>query len=904
MYPEEIVSQGEHALEVYLTACSQGTVATVFLRVDVVGRDGVGKTSLTKSLTLQQFNYDELSTTGVRFDPKCQIIVKEAADWTTPLSSRDYGDMYDKNIVTFMSESLDRSEVRNEYLSSKQEKRPMRAVKDIHDSFHDSSTIGQSLEKSFEDFEKRFSMASSHVSDSHPPERSHLVNTLDRDIQISNSDFEVPPHSRQHQGKAFSKESPNDAGRLASVAESAAPRAADSTGGCVPLESEELGTDAESTAPGRQHDDDVENAEIADSANATGCTTAEQDRSVECRYLSADVERTPDTSGELQSTDHKASRLRNVPKKIKERVTDCLKDRKSIRNAKKEKVVTIVDYAGQNVFYATHRLFFAKDSFYYVVFDASQRLHSASESTFRVEGRIIYISSNDRTNYDRVVEWMSAIHVMEADDSRRIMLFEDVGIASPAMFLVGTHVDKLKDQPGELEKQDEFMRKSLEGSVLLQHVVWAKKGQMCFFVDNTLTDPDTNSVDEEVKLLRSKTEEVAQKVAQLHVLPISWLKFEQEVREVKEADKSMKTALMEELLQLAMKTAGIKDREEFMVLLRYLSNRAVLLYHPKALKSEEDEVVMDVEWLTGELEKVITIRTEHDVPPMLRNDVTRAKEKGIVTSSLIQHLLSESRSSQRLIISLMTHFDLLCQYLGFDSHSMENAKDKRDFVTATGEQGCQSHDDCVQCTAYFIPCLLEKASPLKSEHTPSSSTTMPLVLFSHDIRIPQQLFYRLLTRLCKEFPRLPVLYQNVGYFHVHQGHKLEFSLSSNILQMTVLTKSNVIPSPRVCAKIREYIVTTVDDAKQDGMAGLKVQLGFLRAAYSSSGSTAHDFVSLSGYPADRTSLYIASSGEEVDPPPELRVWYANISQPVRRLSCYYSSYLPNRLLVLFSAGAM
>jgi hypothetical protein len=30
--------------------------------------------------------------------------------------------------------------------------------------------------------------------------------------------------------------------------------------------------------------------------------------------------------------------------------------------------------------------------------------------------------------------------------------------------------------------------------------------------------------------------------------------------------------------------AGIKTKEEFEVLLRYLSNRTVLLYHPKATK--------------------------------------------------------------------------------------------------------------------------------------------------------------------------------------------------------------------------------------------------------------------------------------------------------------------------------
>ena len=78
---------------------------------------------------------------------------------------------------------------------------------------------------------------------------------------------------------------------------------------------------------------------------------------------------------------------------------------------------------------------------------------------------------------------------------------------------------------------------------------------------------------------------------------------------------------MEELLHLANKAAGIKVKETLEVLLHYLSNRAVLLYHPKALECGEEEVVLDVKWLMSQIEKVITIHT--NVPLMLENDVRR-----------------------------------------------------------------------------------------------------------------------------------------------------------------------------------------------------------------------------------------------------------------------------------------
>ncbi|XP_062505019.1 ankyrin-3-like [Corticium candelabrum] len=123
-FPEEIVSPGEAALRVYLSYCSEGSAVNVFLRVDVVGRDGVGKTSLTKSLTLQKFNPDEPSTIGVVFDPKCQIIVKEACDWTKPLTSADYAEIYEKNVVINMAEALDTPEVKDQYFKSKESEYP------------------------------------------------------------------------------------------------------------------------------------------------------------------------------------------------------------------------------------------------------------------------------------------------------------------------------------------------------------------------------------------------------------------------------------------------------------------------------------------------------------------------------------------------------------------------------------------------------------------------------------------------------------------------------------------------------------------------------------------------------------------------------------------------------------
>jgi hypothetical protein len=581
-----------------------------------------------------------------------------------------------------------------------------------------------------------------------------------------------------------------------------------------------------------------------------------------------------------------------VPENVKKEVTKCLRDKKRLEKMQQEIVVTVLDYAGQHVFYATHHMCLSKTGFYYVVFDASQPLDAKNPSLFRVrKGTVLHIPTffDNETNIDRLLEWMSAIHIMEPDHSDQIMLFDEVGIASPAMFLIGTHADKLRKGRGLLKRQDKLMQQKLKGTVLAKHIIWAskKRNRMCFYVDNTITNPQSGRVDPQVHLLRQMTEEVARKVAQHHTLPISWLKVEQEVREVKVSGER-KTISVDDLFQKAKVSAGIKTREELEVLLHYLSNRAVLLYRPKALKSGEEKVVLDVEWLVKQLEKVVTIHA--DVPPKFKDDITRTEQRGIMTSSLIKYLLSECNCDQELIISLMNHFDLLCEYAGFEAHDLHRADRERDFLSLDGIEETPSLDDIhsTKNCDYFVPCLLQKTSHLESEQIDVSLRTMPLILSSAPLHIPRSLFYRVLTHLCKRFRRLPDLYSNVGYFHVFPGHRLEFSLNRYSFQFVILSETQMPPTSTVCACARRYIVNAVETLKQEGMAGLQLHLGFHKNATSlpllsivattkKEEEEEEDFISLHGFPDQRLELY-NNRKRQLLCPPDLFIWYPQLIQ--------------------------
>ena len=989
-YPEEIVSQGEAAVQLYLASCNEGSAVTVFLRIDVVGRDGAGKTSLTKSLTLQTFDPYELSTKGVVFDPKCQIIVKESCNWTTPLSRKDYIDIYDKNITAIMAESLDKPEMRKEYLSSKVEERPMRLylANNIHNKTQDKSLLAETVSpvesspaKALPSLDLAIQRVAPAAEDvvtvdgnseaidsrresgesvlhtgltSYPgtvlagcPSKARQRETAnpvtettteknDGDTAVgkfvsavwsklagfrkkkkqSSSKKQVPcaspgtasesleetisvsgaqrwqtssttsllitsvdfPATQQLLPVGIDSEGPmsvasvqelhsEDATTVVSVEQQSkqpqvttqtnpAGLGVQSSTSCNPLliselKLEKLETDkirlvnhkvqeastlpptvslAESSpsldlaiqivdrvgavADIATFDDNAEGIDNRRKANnsmlqlkstsstkrtlqadcmpvtsifpgtvsdalrkptsgngteiPTSSSISSVETSVDCateqvqgihsgaatsvvsaQELQEQMRSQPQVTSQANTLGVEVKSISSppsIPESTKKRVTEMLRSRESRDKVKNEMIVTVLDYAGQNVFYATHQLCLSKEGFYYVVFNASLPLDAITPSVFCIrEGKVVHISlPHDETNYDRLEEWISAIHIMELSNSHRIILFEEVGIRSPAVFLVGTHADEMKGQPGMLERQDAFLKNKLEGTVLSEHIVWASKDRMCFYVDNTLTDPQSGIVDEQVVLLRQKTEEVARQVAQYHRLPITWLKFEEEVREVKETDKTKKTASVEEMMQIAMKAAVIKSKEELFVLLHYLSNRSVLLYHPMALKSEDqEEVVLDVEWLISQLEKVITIQT--DVPAMFKNAVVRSSAKGIMTMELIKYLLKDSGPAQYLIMSLMNQFDLLCEYA--ELKDLKQADDEHDYVNLSGAKSDSGAGDIDSYQACFVPCLLERRTTLHSMVVPVEFKTPSLLLSSGHLRMPRPLFYRLLTRL-------------------------------------------------------------------------------------------------------------------------------------------------------------
>ena len=793
-------AQDERAREIYLRALTEGYAEALFIRLDIVGKDSSGKSSLRKSLTNQKFNPSEPSTIGVEFDKKCEIIVSKSCNWTKSLSEDDHLKTFEKMLasdVAIRTRSAAMSVVEVETKAEQKMKRKRK--KYVFDVEHKPAPKRGKAELTgsyliHEDSDERATASKQKTSSNGSQYSCHkkiptaeliLEQSVTQEIKLAESIFD-----ESCSGDVAAPVSPKSPVLVKSVTEKTS--ALESTD--VPKE---------------------------------------------------------DPYGEISG-------------QIKEHVRTYIGDSKLHCEIRGETYVDMLDYGGQDVFYATHYLFLSKEAIYFAVFDASIPLEEPAQSEFRVAGSqpVPVDVAPGETCYDRLEEWISAAHLMQPPDSRTVYEDEKGELVCPVVFLVGTHKDKVSFE--FLEKQNSYLLSRLRGKAFWGNIVPASQSRLFFAVDNTKSDPSKpDDEDEEVLRLRLKAELTAKRLSVASKIPIKFLRFERYIRKIKRDRPEKKTTSIRCLKVIASAICDISD-DEFDLVIRYLSNRAVILYHDIPGIEGEPDTILDLCWLTQVLQTLITVPAEHLIPPRFFNDVERSKKKGIVTRQWLTHQLRDVES-RRLIVYLMKYFDLLCDYYGFDMQSKQS-DDSTDFLQFPEAKVATVLD---HPSDFFIPCLLRDRHHLESQNVSSDLKTIPLHLYSIDHRVPSPLFYRLLTRLTRRFPRLPVLYRNVAYFHVYPGHRLEITLRQTDIQFCVMSSPAQKLFCNVCSAVREHVVSEISRSKQQGMPGLNLHLGFIQDG---------DFVSLEGYPIKTKQLY--AKEKEIAVTPKLLEWFGDLYEQV------------------------
>ena len=154
----------------------------------------------------------------------------------------------------------------------------------------------------------------------------------------------------------------------------------------------------------------------------------------------------------------------------------------------KEVILTLWDFAGQHLYYASHPVFLSPRAVYVLVYNLSKSLSAEAEPCVRQGIHDLLLDNpNSETNLDGLLAWLVSVHSIRRPTESKTVQGADHQVTNlpylrPPVFIVGTNAD----QPFEdHKKMEECIERGISGNTYEEHVI-----RPFFAVDNTKSQSD------------------------------------------------------------------------------------------------------------------------------------------------------------------------------------------------------------------------------------------------------------------------------------------------------------------------------------------------------------------------------------------------------------------------------
>ena len=173
----------------------------------------------------------------------------------------------------------------------------------------------------------------------------------------------------------------------------------------------------------------------------------------------------------------------------------------------KEVVLSVWDFAGQDLYYASHSVFLSLRAVYVLVHNLSKDLSARAEPRAR-QGTLDVILENptNQTNMDNLLSFMLSVHCIRSIPDEAVDQEGNPPYLRPPVFIVGTHADKPFE---DIKKMEKMIKKSILRKTYGEHVV-----RPFFAVDNTgsLSDYGVQSLQNKIMEVLKQEPYMGQKV--------------------------------------------------------------------------------------------------------------------------------------------------------------------------------------------------------------------------------------------------------------------------------------------------------------------------------------------------------------------------------------------------------
>ena len=333
--------------------------------------------------------------------------------------------------------------------------------------------------------------------------------------------------------------------------------------------------------------------------------------------------------------------VKPIPQEVLDEVKAVMTSKEEIPQDGHIRIV-IFDIGGQEVYYDVHFLFLAIEDVALLVFDCSKGLDDPVISRQRT-GRFGEIISTRgmQSNIQTIELLLHSVYsrgqtAPEGSISARV----------PVVIMLGAHAEDVSIEDQELIIQTIYRR--FDGMPFLEHLPQLKE-EAFHFLANSKPDPKS------VNHLRATIVKAAELVITAQ-RPISYLKFEGKILEkLQQAEVRLSRTDATDIA----KDAGIEGEQAVDALLRYFTNKGILLYYPE-LTSLKSEIFISPQEVS---DLVCAVITTHDCQPHtanLQRSYCRYNQYALLEEPLLNFILLQSKRSKdkEVLLGLLDKFNL------------------------------------------------------------------------------------------------------------------------------------------------------------------------------------------------------------------------------------------------------
>ncbi|XP_074630317.1 uncharacterized protein LOC141889063 isoform X2 [Acropora palmata] len=372
---------------------------------------------------------------------------------------------------------------------------------------------------------------------------------------------------------------------------------------------------------------------------------------------------------------------------------------------KSEKVtLTLWDFAGQHLYYASHSVFLSGRAVYILVYNLNKNLLATAEPCVRQGVNNIKLdNANNETNLDNLLSWLVSVHNIRSAAKENVAhQGKKLSYLQPPVIIVGTNLDQPFEEVNTMEQR---IKESLEYKEYERHVT-----APFFAVDNKTEN------DEGVQKLRQRIIEILKNEPYMgEEVPLRWFKFERAV----DALVAKQTYFMDfdQLLSVIRQICQIEDEEQVTAMLNFYHDLGVIIKHGRT-------VVLQAQWLIKLFKQVIIVPPFEEADPTYRKWWKDLKVNGILRIALVDHVFSkfiDKGLCKQDILDLMELHGLIAK---FSIATDENQDEQR----------------------YFVPTQLRSSPSALCEIKPSRCDPSPLVIHFLEGFVPQGLFPQFVSK--------------------------------------------------------------------------------------------------------------------------------------------------------------